>query len=372
MPTNTKQLVAKHPAPEPPSADLIEKVLLAGDLSQLTPEQRLHYYKSVCETLGLNPLTKPFDYIVLDSKLVLYARKDCTEQLRKLYNISLEIKSRDVQDGVYVVTSQAKLPSGRVDEAMGAVPLEVVKDNKTYPLTAAAKANNMMKAETKSKRRVTLSICGLGIMDESEIDLAEYDQRPVEEIIERNVREATANATGETPEPPVNHDKALPPVTEENYGDVVCHIGKAEGNILGRKISEIPHDILKWLAEKWITKLPAIPNVKDARLRDAVMIALKKQVNQNNNPVALASALIGRAEDLVLTPDQFCQLLRDQGLLNENQMLHEVPLDRLQYLMSDQGWKVLKETHEARVKPKPAPEQPKKGRGKKAKAHPFE
>lgn len=31
-------------------------------------------------------------------------------------------------------------------------------------------ANALMKAETKAKRRVTLSICGLGLLDESEID----------------------------------------------------------------------------------------------------------------------------------------------------------------------------------------------------------
>jgi hypothetical protein len=31
-------------------------------------------------------------------------------------------------------------------------------------------ANALMKAETKAKRRVTLSICGLGMLDESEVE----------------------------------------------------------------------------------------------------------------------------------------------------------------------------------------------------------
>src|SRR5215475_2963601 len=71
------------------SPETIEKVLIHGDLSALTPEERLHYYKSVCESLGLNPLFEPFDYIVLDRMLVLYARKDCTEQLRKIHGVSI-------------------------------------------------------------------------------------------------------------------------------------------------------------------------------------------------------------------------------------------------------------------------------------------
>ena len=40
----------------------------------------------------------------------------------------------------------------------------------TAGLKGEALANSMMKATTKSKRRVTLSICGLGMLDETEID----------------------------------------------------------------------------------------------------------------------------------------------------------------------------------------------------------
>jgi hypothetical protein len=37
-------------------------------------------------------------------------------------------------------------------------------------LKGESKANAMMKAETKAKRRVTLSICGLGMLDETEVE----------------------------------------------------------------------------------------------------------------------------------------------------------------------------------------------------------
>jgi hypothetical protein len=146
---------------QPISAD-IEKVLLGGDLSKLTPEQRLSYYNAVCRSLNLNPLTKPFAYIQLNGKLTLYALKDCTEQLRNQQAISLAITGREVIEGVYVVTARATRPDGRQDEATGAVPIEGLKGE--------AKANAMMKAETKAKRRVTLSVCGLGMIDESETE----------------------------------------------------------------------------------------------------------------------------------------------------------------------------------------------------------
>lgn len=141
--------------------DAIESALIGGDLSKLNQAERLSYYKQVCDSLGLNPLTKPFDYIMLNNKLTLYAKKDATEQLRKKHNISLKITSREKFGDVYVVTAQAKI-DGREDESTGAVSIAGLKGNDL--------ANAYMKSETKAKRRVTLSICGLGILDESEVD----------------------------------------------------------------------------------------------------------------------------------------------------------------------------------------------------------
>jgi hypothetical protein len=39
--------------------EAIERAVLAGDLADLTTEQRADYYNAVCRSLGLNPLTKP-------------------------------------------------------------------------------------------------------------------------------------------------------------------------------------------------------------------------------------------------------------------------------------------------------------------------
>lgn len=138
-----------------------EQALIGGNLSNLTPEQCIAYYNQICESLNLNPLTQPFEYIVLNGKKVLYAKRSCTEQLRKNHGVSVTITSREKIDDIFVVSARATDASGRSDESVGAVSISGLKGE--------ALANAMMKAETKAKRRVTLSICGLAFLDESEV-----------------------------------------------------------------------------------------------------------------------------------------------------------------------------------------------------------
>lgn len=154
----------------PNAAAIVEKVVIEGDLSKLSPAERVGYYREVCASLGLNPLTKPFDYITLNNKLTLYAKKDAADQLRKRDSISVTGLDCQVISDVYVVKAQARTPDGRTDMATGAVSIK--------GLGGEALANAMLKAETKAKRRVTLSICGLGMLDETEVqDVA--DAKPV-------------------------------------------------------------------------------------------------------------------------------------------------------------------------------------------------
>lgn len=139
----------------------IEAALIGGDLSKLTPAQRVVYYNRVCDSLGLNPLTKPFDYITLNGKLTLYARKDCTDQLRKIQNISIEKPDIQIQDDWIIVSVLARTPAGRTDADTGVVSRKDMRGDF---------GNALMKAVTKAKRRVTLSICGLGMLDETEVE----------------------------------------------------------------------------------------------------------------------------------------------------------------------------------------------------------
>jgi hypothetical protein len=143
-------------------AETLARVITSGDLSRLSDLELVTHYNATCESIGLNPLTRPLEYLTLNGKKVLYARKDCTDQLRALRKVSVQIVGRDISDGLCIVTARATLPDGRADEEIGAVPLGNVQGE--------ARANALMKAMTKAKRRVTLSICGLGFLDESEID----------------------------------------------------------------------------------------------------------------------------------------------------------------------------------------------------------
>lgn len=142
--------------------EVIERAVMVGDPADLTTEQRAEYYTAVCRSLGLNPLTKPFEFLTLNGKLRLYALRDCTDELRRLHGISIYITNRERMGDIYLVTARAKDRTGREDESTGAVPLGNLKGE--------ALANALSKSETKAKRLVTLSIAGLGWLDETELE----------------------------------------------------------------------------------------------------------------------------------------------------------------------------------------------------------
>src|SRR5882724_4256415 len=96
----------------PNRGDVLESVLIKGDLALLSEQERVNYYMRVCDSLGLNPLTRPFEYIKFQGKLILYARKDCTDQLRRLNNISLKLVSQTIAEDILTVHAQASFPEG--------------------------------------------------------------------------------------------------------------------------------------------------------------------------------------------------------------------------------------------------------------------
>ncbi len=143
--------------------EIITSLVLNGDLSKMSPPQKVQYYNNFCNVLGLNPMTQPFDILTLSGKVKLYPNRSCTEQLRKMHGVSVyDMKHDKIGDDLYKVTSYARDASGKTDVATGVLSIAGLKGE--------ALSNAIMKCETKSKRRVTLSICGLGMMDESEIE----------------------------------------------------------------------------------------------------------------------------------------------------------------------------------------------------------
>jgi hypothetical protein len=138
-------------------------------LAGLTESQRLEYYRAVCESLGINPLTRPFEYLKLNGRLVLYATRAAADQLRAIHGISIVDARIERQDDLITVTVRGRTRDGREDVEVGVVSVA--------GLRGEALANAQMKALTKAKRRLTLSLAGLGWLDETETETIPDAQR---------------------------------------------------------------------------------------------------------------------------------------------------------------------------------------------------
>jgi hypothetical protein len=211
----------------------MERVMVSGDLSGLTPSQRSEYYMRVCQSVGLNPYTKPFAYIKLNGKLTLYALKDCTDQLRQIHKISIELVDRKLTDGFLSVHARATDKDGRKDEDYGVIPV-------SGTLSGEAGANLIMKCVTKAKRRVTLSICGLAILDETEV--SSIAGAEIVDIEGRHV------ATVEAPPPPPKRKSSAEGKRDgsvKEFNALLAQLEKADGAI---SCQETWNKNAKWLS----------------------------------------------------------------------------------------------------------------------------
>jgi hypothetical protein len=168
------------------SVDIITSLVINGDISKLSPQQRVHYYRQFCEKLGLDPLSQPFRILRLHGKEILYCDRGGAQQLNKLHRVSHEIKARETVNACYVVTAQASTPDGRKTESIGAVPIGNMKGEDL--------CNAMMKAETKAKRRATLDLLGLGILDETEVE--SFAKLPPSEGGDRQIKKTSIAVGG--------------------------------------------------------------------------------------------------------------------------------------------------------------------------------
>jgi hypothetical protein len=134
--------------------ELLTKIIQSGDLSYLSESDRLIYYFAYCRQLGLNPLSRPFDYIQDKGKITLYPNAIAASQLRDKRNVSTRIiKEECLLNGeIYSVLVEARI-GDRIEQATGKVSLA--------GLDGRSKATAMKKAETQARRRATLAIVGL-------------------------------------------------------------------------------------------------------------------------------------------------------------------------------------------------------------------
>lgn len=135
-----------------------------GDLSRLPGEQRAALYLDTCQSLNLNPRTRPFDWIEFydpetkGKKLTLYPNRSCAEQLRRQHQIRIRIVKEEIVGELFKVVVEGSRPNGVTDEATAYVPLTDKDGNR---LRGQRLANAFMKGQTVAKRRLTFSMVGM-------------------------------------------------------------------------------------------------------------------------------------------------------------------------------------------------------------------
>jgi hypothetical protein len=147
-------------------AAVAASVVTRGDISGLSPEEMTSFYLSLCERLRLDASTQPFARLRLNGKEILYPTRGATDQLASVWGVDREL----VETPAIIDTGAGKIIRavcraswrGRSDVSTGAVPVPAGGGE--------ALCNALLKCETKAKRRATLSILGLGMLDETEIE----------------------------------------------------------------------------------------------------------------------------------------------------------------------------------------------------------
>lgn len=167
------------------SAVAIESFVTRGDWSQLSPLDRARAYTHVCAQHGLNPMSQPFAFLRLNGKEVLYATRGATDQLAAMHKVTRKIidgpKVIDIAGSkVAYCVAEASLPGGRSETATATLPV-------------ADPVNLYMKLETKAKRRATIALLGLAMLDETELATIPADaQSPAPQPSREDIARAVA------------------------------------------------------------------------------------------------------------------------------------------------------------------------------------
>jgi len=258
-------------------SDILDKSLYQslaekGDISNLSSDEKTSYMRRLCESLGLNHLTQPFLPLILNGKQVLYATRGATDQLASVHKLTREILKTERIEDVYIATARVSGPDGRFDISTGAVAIGNLNGDKL--------ANALMKAETKAKRRATLCYCGLGFLDESEIETiprerVEFVSPPSKGQLVEQVKESAQPEEKELISPAdarAARSRALNEMSPEHYAwrveieNILSDIGKGDAvrkNILNKfdftpdkreaAINEIRKEAIRFViaSDKW-------------------------------------------------------------------------------------------------------------------------
>jgi hypothetical protein len=147
---------------------MAENFIPLYDLESLTEPQRQEYLKAVCKHLGVPDNLNLVALTYVDdtegpSRLVPYAKRGATENVRNALQIDVTSLTNQMVNGsiVFTATATSKI-KGRQEVAAGSKFIE--------GLQGAVLDDAIMTASTRALRRVTLQFIGAGVLDESEVN----------------------------------------------------------------------------------------------------------------------------------------------------------------------------------------------------------
>jgi hypothetical protein len=208
--------------------NILGQLITKGNLAMLSEQNRIDYYYMMCDRYGLDPLSKPFDYITTKTRdgevISLYPNTRAAAQMRANQGISVEISARQlIGDDVYMVTAKAIRRDGTYEECAGCVP--IYKD-----MAPQAKANAYMKAETAARRRATIAACGMADSegDVTPADIKDGALNPSPDVLEAEVMEPLSKQIAAK-------IAAIPGLTSEAVALLL-----KENNIDPKKVDKLP------------------------------------------------------------------------------------------------------------------------------------
>jgi hypothetical protein len=139
-------------------------------LDNLTEEEKRQYYENSCAYFGVPLELNLLQFIWMyteggndEKHLVLYAKRGATDIMRANQGICVDEITQTITEGFITFTAKGHDKTGRTDVAVGAASIK--------NLTGRALSNEIMTAQTRATRRLTLQLVGGGLLDESEVQL---------------------------------------------------------------------------------------------------------------------------------------------------------------------------------------------------------
>ena len=144
----------------------MEKFIPAYDLESLNEQQRQDYIVAVCQHMGVPENLNLVALTRIDdgegpARLVAYAKRGATENVRNARGITISSLTSQVINGSIVFTAVGTDNKGRQEIATGAKYIDGLKDVRLD--------DALMTAQTRALRRLTLQFVGAGVLDESEV-----------------------------------------------------------------------------------------------------------------------------------------------------------------------------------------------------------